>query len=268
MIPASPDPVFENDDLVVFHAPRDPARLVVSFAHLDFPYGEGRYWGKVVLGRTDLSALGIVSKRNDWFPESALAPALPVIRAIAARYPRRLAYGFSMGAYAAVKHSRRLDATHVLALSPQWSIDPAETPFDYRLVRFFEPARMAGMAIGPADVAGRLTLLHDPYVAPDVAHAARILRLYRDPVSIAVPRIGHETIDMMAASEVLAQVVDALLADDFGRLRAIVSRRRRSNGRRLINLILALRQRHPAWAEAVLARHRETLRPDLAHLLG
>ena len=84
---------------------------------------------------------------------------------------RVMTYGSSMGGYAALRFARALRADAILALSPQYSIDPAVVPWEDRWRQ--DGARIAWL---PA-LAGPL----DPNVRPLITSTCRT----RDPVPSA-----------------------------------------------------------------------------------
>ncbi|MEJ0047638.1 MAG: hypothetical protein WDN04_17090 [Rhodospirillales bacterium] len=102
---------------------------------------------------------------------AAILPALSNL--LQGRFPRRILYGHSQGGYAAIKFSRALGATTVLAFSPQYSID-RRLIADERVNKYYTGQRHAGMWPEPRDTAGSIFLFYDPYDAADTAHANRI----------------------------------------------------------------------------------------------
>ncbi|WP_299205142.1 alpha/beta hydrolase [uncultured Tateyamaria sp.] len=131
----------------------------------------------------DHAHLHIQSRFNDWFV-NAETEALEHCLADALRgYGRRVAMGFSMGGYAALRLSRCLDLRHVMLVSPQVSIHPDVVPFDKR---FRGSSGGFHFAQGDLGIHGRRqlagTVIVDPFRALDMRNAHMIQTLF--------PRIG------------------------------------------------------------------------------
>lgn len=91
---------------------------------------DGNPYGGEVLLRNGYDVVSFKSAEDDWFQHLPLGLFESVDRICAQpRYVRRVAYGSSMGGYAAIAFSRRFRLDRVLALSPQFTIREA---FDTR----------------------------------------------------------------------------------------------------------------------------------------
>jgi hypothetical protein len=158
LLPATPQaPIlaerFRSDNLVVREVrgfSRD--RLVVTFdsyAHDLRPDRPG--FGEHFLAGHRIDAVHVIPRANDWYQHPEMPAAARLVSEIAADYQRVVAYGSSMGGYAAIRFGCAVGASLALALSPQFSIDPAVVPFetrwagdskrlDFALERRWEPA--------------------------------------------------------------------------------------------------------------------------------
>lgn len=243
--------IFRSEYLEVFLRRGDPSFRLVTFSEMGVRANGQHWWGAAVARTLGLSALGFVAKAPNWFPASAMRDALaaPAVRDAIAAIPRRVSYGFSMGAYAAIKYARALGTEAVVALAPQWSIDPADTKgVDWRFGRHFDRTLNEGMAITSDDVVGRVYLVHDPRERFDHWHAERIGAAVRDAETVKAYATGHYVASALASSEAAGEIFRAALAGEHGRLQAAVARQRRGWDRRA----------------SVLARQAAGLRPSAA----
>jgi pimeloyl-ACP methyl ester carboxylesterase len=195
-----PKPILLCDTgrVAVLHQPGDGRTAIVTFA----PRQEGRFiWGSNFLSRFEACQIGLIDYSANWYPEADMAAVLPVLAPLLAGYERVVLYGFSMGAYAALKYGARLGADAVLAFSPQYSIAPADVgDFDRRRPGlYFQPDLHRDMRIQPEDLAPQAVLFRDPRFAEDVRHAALILA--QGPVQVvATPFAAHDSARFMISA--------------------------------------------------------------------
>ena len=207
--PQVPAVMIETDDYRVhFSDVHDADEIVVTFSHMFF--ASASYWGASFIPGTGRAALGIVSKRNAWYPSSLLA-LLPNVREITAEYRRTHVIGASMGGYAALKYGRLVRATAVAAFSPQWSIDPRDVgDFDVRFRDFFDPALNAAMAICAEDIAAPAAVFFDPGDPLDAEHFRRIERLRNDVAGVELRGYGHETVRAVIEADLSGRLFDLM----------------------------------------------------------
>ena len=89
------------------------------------------YGGELLL-RNDFDVVAFKSAKNLWYQNlsrETIAAVEHFIATYSTRYIKRVGYGSSMGAYAAIQFSQSLKLDVVLALSPQFEIDK---PYDQR----------------------------------------------------------------------------------------------------------------------------------------
>ncbi len=143
--------------------------------------------------------------------------------------PRSVAYGYSMGAYGALKHGARLGIGAAVAVAPQVSIAPTDVPADARFHRFFRPGLHRGMRVAAADLAPFVAVLADPYDAQDWAHA-RLAAAAGSVHLLPTPHAGHAAIWLVAGTEALAQMLGPVLDRDIAGMRAMLRARRAGSG--------------------------------------
>lgn len=183
--------LYQSADLLVRHVPApDAARHAVTFDR----YHDDRTlhrpgFGEEYFAKHGISATHLLSRDNDWFQHPELPDALAAMRIAASGARHVLAYGSSMGGYAAVRFADAVGATAALALSPQYSIDPAKAPFERRWGQDRRRLRFLPALDGPIRSRIRAVVAYDP-CSMDRPHVERIAA--DTPIQrLRVPFGGH-----------------------------------------------------------------------------
>lgn len=126
--------LFRSDNVVVRSVPaEDVSRWVVTFDHYGIGPGFDRPgFGEDFLRQSGVSAVHVMGRREDWYQYPEMIEAMVAVRQATAGAERVMTYGTSMGAYAALRFADAAGANAALAISPQYSIDPAKVPFETR----------------------------------------------------------------------------------------------------------------------------------------
>jgi hypothetical protein len=107
--------------------------IVVTFdSYTDARHLDRSGFAEHFLHSRQIDAIHIISRDNDWYQYPELPQAAKVVAEITSQYGRVVAYGSSMGGYAAIRFGAMVGATTAVALSPQYSIDPRSVPFETR----------------------------------------------------------------------------------------------------------------------------------------
>jgi hypothetical protein len=169
----------------------DGARIVVTFDSYHEPPGLDRPgFGEAFFRSEGITAIHVLSRDNDWFQHSEMEEVLRAIRTACTGAERILAYGSSMGGYGALRFGGRIGAHAVLALSPQFSLDPRRAPFETRWPADQRRIRFRGDSDQTVPAGPRMILAYDPTIAADRRHA----ELYAAAASVELlplPRAGH-----------------------------------------------------------------------------
>lgn len=187
----------------------------------------------------------VVTKKNDWYQNADLMDVFAVLAPVTEAYDRVVLYGGSMGGYGAMVASGYLKAERVVAVVPQFSVDPGKIPFDPRwdqltsdlqfihddMIRYLAPSM-------------RRIMLYDPRLDLDVRHIA----LYQElaPIElIKAPFAGHYPLQVAHEGGVLSDYVSELLfgEPDRARLNQLRRRSRRKSTRYLCQLAITLGER-------------------------
>ncbi|WP_160105081.1 hypothetical protein [Pseudomonas izuensis] len=205
--------LIETDHTCAFFQPGTSDYLMITFGHMGKP-GRRTFWGQAATEKLGIACIGLVPKHPHWYPVSDFEKIFEVIRPVLARYKEVICYGFSMGGYAALKFSVKLQAKHVLAFSPQASIDPDMLGVvDRRYIEFFNAELHAGMEIRPGECIDGALVVCDPGFAADMFHLGAIRAVANIEV-VPLPRVQHQTIDVVAATDRLSKVLHILRQDD------------------------------------------------------
>lgn len=274
--------IFEDAEIRVIlrlrHAPSSPAAFtLVTFGDLIGLADGLSFFADPVVEQADLYAIGIMAKRPNWYPASSLRAASAAIRAAILPDADTILYGGSMGGYAAIKFSKLLGATHVLALCPQWSLDPAECGgVNPGWQQHFRP-RMRGMGIRAEDTAGRIFVLSDRYDATDRWHLGRILEACPAAQTVGVPWVAHHVTTVLAGSGNLLALLAACRAQDLAAMRRVVRQVRASHVQRRLTVIEAAQKRRKPWVlslyvaaamdfPAIVSQRKPLFLPAVLHL--
>jgi hypothetical protein len=262
--------IYEDEYVQVIYHPGRSDFLLSTFSELSFTADGVNFWGRRVVEKLEISTLGYVAKGRNWFPVSSMCKLAGVVDKIRGRFNLCLGYGFSMGAYAAIKYSSLLRFDATLAFSAQYSIDPRDRTLPHDWEKFYLQDLHDGMAIGAADVAGAVFLVSDPYSAVDAEHTARIARISEHVTLVPMPFAGHGTIRLISGTEAAKTLFEAALAKDALRVRRLIQAARRtpdylSSSNRLRMAVRAAGRRPTGWRLSILMRSLLRSKPSALH---
>ncbi len=239
--------IFEDREYVAHFRQGSSAFVLVTFAGIRAPEAlDGTFFAKTPCDKLDITAVGLVAKSNSWYRAPGVQDALREMRKRTSAYEAVYAYGLSMGAYAAIKYSGFLRATHVIALAPQWSLDRrertgAQTQFDAYYLD-----SMRSMGIRGDDTSGKIHLVLDLADAEDVIHADFIASNVADTTVIPVFHTGHVVSNSIKGTANLGRMLSAI--GDPPALSRAVAQARRGSAENQSAIIQAAIPRHPLLA--------------------
>ncbi|MBS7541669.1 hypothetical protein [Ancylobacter oerskovii] len=252
--------LFEDRHLLAYYQPGTLDFLLITFSDLIFPVEKRTFFAQGPAAKMSMPCLGLVAKKPNWFPPESVRKALEAMRPQLDAYRQRVLYGGSMGGYAAVKYSALFEASHVVSLCPQWSIDPAECGgVDPGWGGHFTRA-MAGMGIVPADVAGRVYLFLDTYDRRDRFHAGKIQAAYPSSVIFSVPWVGHNVTGTLSGTSNLFRIVRACMEGNHADLYSIVRSARIARPKRRNKIVELASSRHPALVSRLVGSEEAEMR--------
>ena len=222
--------LFSSNDLLVrrVRAGSAPAIAYVTFdCYTDRRTLDRPGFGEELLLARGIDAVHILSRDNHWYQYPEWPEALAAAAGAMAGYESVVAYGSSMGGYAALHYGRSCGASVGIAVSPQFSVDPVIVPFEDRWVD-----DVAGIAFRDevTQPLPKQYILYDPQDRYDRAHFA--LYAARSPtIGIRIPHGGHPVGAYLVETRMFAQLFEAVRADRLDPLafeRQLKDRRRES----------------------------------------
>ena len=220
-----------RDYLVRYNRANDERLVVVVFEPWSHaPTLDGAFFGEAFFASRCINAIGVKTASNDWFQSEEMPD---VIAAILNATPgvKRVGYGGSMGAFACINFADDLDLRTVIALGPQYSVDPEKVPFDTRwrdeaakiTFRHDKIDRIRPIANG--------YLLFDPTTV-DARHAGIILKRHGlTPLKLYFS--GHQPLTLLLQTHLLDSTLLGMIHRRFDR--------------RSFTLALRRRRRQSAW---------------------
>jgi hypothetical protein len=207
--------LFRSDDLLVRRVGRHGGRCcVVTFdSFTDIRTLERSGFGEAFFDHAGIDAVHVLSRDNDWYHYPEMIEAMGCVAAAGQGYQRVVAYGSSMGAYAAIRFGGLAGAHVILALSPQYSIDPAVVPWERRWResgRQFNGRWEQTLAFPSVDEA---YVVYDPE-NNDNKHVSLLAEKFRfEPIAIAFG--GHPISGMLAEVGLLQKLILDICASQF-----------------------------------------------------
>lgn len=180
--------LFRSDNVVVRSVPaEDVSRWVVTFDNYGIGHGFDRPgFGEEFLRQSGVSAIHVLGRREDWYQYPEMAEAMAAVRQATAGADRVMTYGSSMGGYAAIRFADAAGANAVLAISPQYSINPEKVPFEKRWLQDSRRIRWL------PEIDGRIVCAAQPIVVFDsVGEDGRQTALIQAEVDISPIRLPH-----------------------------------------------------------------------------
>jgi hypothetical protein len=223
--------IHEDDECVAIHLPGKSNFTLITFGGLtDRPNGLW-FWGKDAAEKLGFDSIGILAKSVHWYPRSAIERLVPAISDHS--QASRVGYGFSMGAFGALKRGRLLGLTHVLALSP----------VNYRLRKFlwrgdFSPEKNPDLIVSCQETAPINVQIVDPFFPEDLRHA-ELFASAGNIRTIRAPFVDHQTIALIRGSANVERMIKFLLDNDVLAMSGFLNSNRRKAPDRASNLARA-----------------------------
>ncbi len=164
----------------VVYIDRQSPQLVISFDNLAEAGGthfNRDPWAVKFVQDNGWSHLGIMADGPTWFREAQLITYLEKLAAdgFFDKFDRIATCGTSMGGFGAMTFANLVKATHVIAFSPQSSLDGQITPWENRFGkgRAQDWSLPYSDAVGSTDEAENVYVIYDHFDTGDKAHAER-----------------------------------------------------------------------------------------------
>lgn len=196
--------VFEDEHIRAIFMPGSSSELIFSFGDLITRAKGTTINAEKSLQKFEFNVLGIMPKDKSWFPKASMQAMLDAIAELIAPFEQRIAYGGSMGGYAAIKYSNALDVQRAVAMVPQYSIDPEDVK-DARYNMFYQPELNGEMRITKVDVSEdrKYIIIYDPHYAQDRAHYHKLREVLPPHHVLHLAFTNHDAIAVLASSELV-----------------------------------------------------------------
>lgn len=235
--------LFRSDDLLV----RRIGGLGSAICYVTFEsYTDNRTlerggFGEDYFRTRGIDAIHVLSRDNHWYQYPELPAALAAVASATAGYAKVIAYGSSMGGFAALRYGSACGATVGIALSPQYTVDPDVVPFDRRWADDVSRIAFRGDDLPPLPTQ---YIVYDPRDPHDRPHFE--LFAARSPTrGVPVPHGGHPVGGYLAETDMLHPLLEKIERGTFDHkafARELRRRRRRSG-----HYFFILAQRVPAF---------------------
>lgn len=232
-------------NLVVRRIPAaDTSRWVVTFDNYGAGHGFSRpAFGEAFLKAAGISAVHVMGRSEDWYQYPDTAEALAAVRAALAGAARVITYGSSMGGYAALRFADAVGATGVLALSPQYSVDPLKVPFEQRWLQDGARIRWRPEIDGELTCAVPALVAYDPF--DDDRRHVDLIAAEIAVTRLPLPRFGHPVTTTLADMGVLAPLLRDVLDGRADVAAVLAEARRKRSASASYQITLAAAQ--PSW---------------------
>jgi hypothetical protein len=262
--------VHSGNDMEFFVNAGESDYLLVTFGELAYLADGTRYWGKPMIERNKINAIGIAARSPNWYPKPDIDAFIAAQQPLLDRFKGRIVVaGHSMGGYAAIKHSRRLGASTVIATVPQYTLDRSSLPNNTRPpISYFNPALHTGMEPKPEELSGQI------YILCDFGHSGRpqfdaYVRMGLDNSHVfPVPYTGHECVTVFAKNDGFLDLVGLCRAGDEAAIRRFIRQCRKDTNLRVVTIALRLAARRPKLALEVYRKYESRFGPAYMALLG
>jgi hypothetical protein len=190
---------------------------IVCFEYLmPSPSLEGEFTAERFLRHRGLNAIGVLAAENDWFQHDEIEAVVTAIREAVPGY-ELIGYGGSMGAYACINFADRLGLQRVIAVCPQYSIDPSRAPWETRWRQEVAGIHASGGfrhdRIDKVSPPVEGWLVYDPG-SLDAQHAQAILNHHR--LKIVPVRFGqHQEMRMLQQADLFTPMLLDMIANRF-----------------------------------------------------
>lgn len=232
------------------------SRLLITFSSFNYRPHDGSFWGDTIAEKLGWSAIGITSLNGrDWFPRAGMLQLIPKVREISERYKTVVAYGGSMGGYAALKYGRAVGANHTVAFAPQFTLDPELEP-EKIYNQHYSATLHKDMEISSGDASDNSVIFYDPRHKTDTIRVKHIQAAEPAVSLIPIPYTGHKCILIAAGMDRLLSILDFTTTGRISELVSLGRRLRKDSPVRYSTLAAAAIPRSTDLAEKILSSSR------------
>jgi len=182
-------------------------------------------FGEQFFRQSSVDAVHVIPCGNHWYQYRDLPQACEAVATATRNYDRVVAYGSSMGAYAAIRYGGWAGAHLALALSPQFSIRRWKRPYDKRWLE--AASDIYFLHEGNRSPVKRAIVAYDPHERMDAAHV-RLFDRVTEVVHLPLADSGHPCTAALDDLKLLRQLVLDVASDRFSAAAVVEEFDRRS----------------------------------------
>lgn len=193
---------------------------------------------------------------NNWFQDISREQLRDAIAGRLSDYDFVVCYGSGMGGYAAIYFAEIVKANVVIALSPQYSIDPAIVDFDDRWAGSAAKISFKHQSLDAilAHTGAAIYVVYDPHDT-DAKHAAAMRAASNRIIPVETPYSGHPSGFALQQMGILAGLFDNLVEGRIPPLRKTMRAQRAQSAKYLFGLAQScIRRGHKAAGLSLLER--------------
>ena len=205
---------FKGRDLNVFYKDNNSATIIVTFTKYS-KNPPAALFATNFLDKNSFSFIAFQATSNHWWHTSEMDKAIEETLPFLKEYNNVITYGASMGASGALLLSKALGANRVIAIAPQYSINPNIVPEEKRWDN--EAAKIKKFTINPCELISEeaeKVIVYDPFERLDQIQAQYFSRL-RNLSYLKISLSGHSPPGRMLETDVLSEFINILFADDL-----------------------------------------------------
>ncbi len=237
--------IFDNEETIAELTSVGSDTIIVTFQPFDYVGFERPGFGEDYFSSLGLDVLCFKPKRNIWYQDITTGMVEHYCRTLLKGYSRRISYGSSMGAYAALYFAQALGVDKVIAISPQYSPRPADTSFEdrWRDVRH----RMGYSHRWREPFRQHAYFIYDSRMASDRRHVECLKFVFPNHDDIALPFSGHPSATALFECRRLSTLIRDLIEGAPISVRQLRADIRNGSQHYARSLLLASAERHGSW---------------------
>jgi len=244
--------IFEDNSIVLHHFEGDTDYIIISFA----PYGETAkaketFFLDKIVKKYNISCLGITTKVDNYYLCEDMEQVIILCNTITNKYKKIIIIGWSMGGYAGLKYSKKLNANIVFAMAPRVTIDQEICSLlNYISTKDFPSNEIKKSTLQKSDIQGKIYLAYDQYSPLDLfdkQHITFLQNIYSEIVNIYTCFSNHSVINSLQGSEKFKSIIDALVSENDQNIIQTITYIRRHHINNVIAKINFLMNKYPLF---------------------
>lgn len=231
--------IYEDEFVrVIFLRASIDSKLVITFTNMVNLAKGLSFYAEKPLAKYSSNVVSFMAKSPNWYPQDSMNKAIHAIGEIVDSFEYKIAYGGSMGGYAAIKYSNLLNVNRVVSLDPQFSINPHDID-DKTYVEYFNNENHSKMRIVKNDISSICDyyIMYDPFYPVDQKHIDKILSVNKNMNLIRIRFSAHSSTAITANSEFLKYLLFSKIDINDGVIYEKIRKIKRNNSFYYNNLI-------------------------------